>query len=70
MEETFEIGDIITLCVGRPVQEIPVEVVAINPETGMPAKLKAVTPSEMLVNLGFFKEGDGYFHAERQICRN
>jgi hypothetical protein len=66
----FEVGDIITLLVGDPQEEIPVEVVALNAETGMPAKLKAVTPCEMLTGLGFFKEGEDYFHSERQICRN
>lgn len=70
MEESFEIGDIINLCVGKPEKVIPVEVISINPETGMPSKLKAVTPSEILVNLGFFQEGDDYFHSERVICRN
>lgn len=70
MEEPIEVGDIINLCIGKPEQVIPVEVVAINPDTGMPSKLKAVTPSEMLVNLGFFEEGGDYFHSERAICRN
>jgi hypothetical protein len=70
MDEHFEIGDIINLCVGKPERVIPVEVVALNPDTGMPAKLKAVTPSESLIRFGFFQEGDDYFHSEHAICRN
>jgi hypothetical protein len=70
MEEKIEVGDIIHLLVGDPQADIEVEVVALNQETGMPAKLRAVTPSEMLTQYGFFKEGDQYFHSEREICHN
>lgn len=66
----FELGDIITLCVGRPKREIEVEIVSLNPETGMPAKLKAVTPTEDLGQLGFIQEPDGWYHSERQISPN
>ena len=66
----FEIGEIIELRTGRPTRIIPVKIVALNPETGMPAKLKAVTPTEDLGQLGFIQEPDGWYHSERQISPN
>jgi hypothetical protein len=66
----FKIGEEITLCIGNPEQKVPVVILQLNKETGMPAKLKAIRKSESLGKLGFILEGDDWIHSEYQISRN
>lgn len=70
MAGEFKIGEKINLRIGSPSKCVRVEVVAVNRETGMPSKLKAVRGNESLGKIGFIQEGSGWFHCEYQICRN
>jgi hypothetical protein len=66
----FKIGEKVTLVVGRPRKNISVRIVALNTQTGMPSKMRAVRRSEKLGKLGFFQEGEDWVKEEYNISPN
>jgi len=66
----FYVGEKINLVVGRPKKVVAVKILELNPETGMPSKMKAVRRSERLGKIGFIQEGDDWVKGEYQVCRN
>ena len=66
----FYVGEKINLVVGKPKKIVAVKIMEINPETGMPSKMKAVRRSDRLGKLGFIQEGDQWVKGEYQISLN
>lgn len=66
----LKVGEKINLAIGKPKKMVAVEVLKLNPKTGMPSKMKAIRRSERLGKLGFIREGEEWIKEEYSICRN